>query len=798
VRHPVLSFRSLVGVAAVVGRQRELRALDELLDRAERGTGAPGSGRTTLLDVAADRARERGFQVLRGAPAGGLTWAQLLRDAGGDDELAHRLLAEPTPLELDDASRQLVSNTPRLIVIDDVDDVDPPLSTSSTPSTSSMLRALAGRVVGGATVVLVSGKSGLGVGRELRLGGLSEPELAVLLAEAGVVEPDAVRTLLVASRGLPGAARAFAAELAGLPADADPILHIALNAATDRGAFLIVDGAVLRLLELAVARAQDDATRARVSARLARELLGDASSAARRRALVDEAEALARRHGDPRLLGEVLASRLHAVWAPEAVHDRLLLGAEIVGLGRSSGDETLEWDGMFWQFTALMELGRVNEAESVLALFESAVTAAGDLPGMTMARSRHAVLAGLRGRFDDIAPIVAEVDELGRRAGMAETFRLSRTISTPLLLERDLATDGPSAIASLRAWAAKMPGHFLGADLAMLNAELGRYAEASAELERVLPEVLAGSGPRWLGAMGHLAVAAVRTDHPSAARIYDALLPYRGRLILLAGANSAWGPVSLRLGQLAVRLGDRDGAIGHFTESLAFARKMGALPWVAHAHAELAALGVPEHREAARSIAERLGMTRLLARLTPPADEWSLRREGEDWLLVAGDEQARLRDGRGLHYLRALFAAPGKEISALDLVAGGAGLVASSTGPVLDETARAAYRTRLALLEEELDAADATGDAVRARTAESERQAILAELRTSTGLGGRARQTTAEAERARVNVTRTLRAAIERIAVKAPKAGAHLDRSVRTGLACRYDPAPGGPARWRV
>jgi tetratricopeptide (TPR) repeat protein len=792
---------------AFVGRQRELRALEELLDRAERGIGAllviggpPGSGKTTLLDVAADRARERGFQVLRGAPASELMWAQLLRDAGGPDELAQRLLTEPTPLELDDAARQLVSNTPRLIVIDDVDDVDYVDDTRST-----LMHALAGRVVAGSTVVLVSSTTGLSVGRELRLGSLAEPDLALLLAEVGVVDPVAVRTLLVASRGLPGAARAFAAELAGLPADVDPILHLALNVVTETSGFLIVDGAVLRLLELAVDRATDDATRALVLAKLARQLLGDATSTARRRALIDEAEQLARRHGEPRVLGEVLDARLHAIWAPEGVHDRLRLGAEIVALGRASGNESLEWNGLFWQFTALMELGRVNEAESVLALFENAVTTAGNLPGMTMARARHAVLAGLRGRFDDIAPIAADVAELGRRAGLAETVRLVGTIQSALLLERGAATDGLPIVASMRAWAPKMPGHFLGADLAMLHAQLGQHAEATAELERVLPEVLAGSGPRWLGAMGHLAVAAVLTDHPSVTRIHDALLPYRGRLVVLAGANSAWNTVSLRLGQLAIRAGRIDQAIEYFTEALAFSGQMGALPYLAHTHAELAdALesasrpGGEEHRAAARSIAQRLGMSRLLARLAPPADEWTLRREGEDWLLVTGDEQARLRDGRGLHYLRALLAAPGKDISALDLVADGAGLTPTATDPLLDDAARSAYRNRLAALDKEFDEADATGDTHRAVRAEAERQAILAELRKATGLGGRTRQTTAEAERARVNVTRTLRTAIDRIAATAPQVGAHLQRSVRTGLACRYDPAPGGPARWRV
>jgi hypothetical protein len=62
----------------------------------------------------------------------------------------------------------------------------------------------------------------------------------------------------------------------------------------------------------------------------------------------------------------------------------------------------------------------------------------------------------------------------------------------------------------------------------------------------------------------------------------------------------------------------------------------------------------------------------------------------------------------------------------------------------------------------------------------------------------RPRRATDDAERARVNVTRTLRAAIDRITAAAPIAGAHLNSSIRTGTLCRYQPAPGGPARWQT
>jgi hypothetical protein len=304
-------------------------------------------------------------------------------------------------------------------------------------------------------------------------------------------------------------------------------------------------------------------------------------------------------------------------------------------------------------------------------------------------------------------------------------------------------------------------------------------------------------------------VAAAVGDSAAATQLLEALAPYRGRLVVWAGASTTLGPVSHYLGLLAAALGKTDDAVRYFEEAVESGQQTGALPYLAHSLAGLAGALVLRagagdtdqaagHRRRAREIGERLGMTVLLERLVPPADEWTLARDGSDWLLAAGDERARLRDGRGLHYLRALLAAPGREIRALDLVAGGAGLAPSGLGPPLDAAARAAYRARLDALSAELDAADRAGDRAAAERAEADRQALLGELRRAAGLGGRDRLAAPEAERARVNVTRTLRAAIERVAADAPRAAAHLRASIRTGAACRYEPAPGGPTRWHV
>ena len=261
----------------------------------------------------------------------------------------------------------------------------------------------------------------------------------------------------------------------------------------------------------------------------------------------------------------------------------------------------------------------------------------------------------------------------------------------------------------------------------------------------------------------------------SAAALYEALLPYQGRLVVWGGANTVTGPVDYYLGRLAACLGRAEDAVRHLDEAIVRAERIGALPWLAAARAARANTTSAE-----------------------PGTEWRLRRDAQDWRLDAGTESVRLRDTRGTRYLRTLLRSPRQEIAALDLVSGGAGLAAPMEELVLDETARAAYQQRLRHLEDELDAADRAGDRERAALAQAERDAVVAELRRATGLSGRRRSYSDEAERARVNATRALWATVSQVESAAPLAGAHLRASLRSGRYFRYQPASGGPARWQL
>ena len=763
-------------------------------------TGPAGAGKTALADAAADLAAARGMPVLRatatGMDSGYLIWNRLLGAEG-----AGGLAADAGQRDIEGAAAAITRGGPRLLIVDDLD--------KAGTAAVAFLAVLASRLGSGRTALVVTARDGVGFGQQVRLGSLSEPELAVLMPD---LPDEAVHAVWLASGGWPGAALGLVGELAGLEplprSAADLVAHLALTVPS-RAPFLDLDVGLLRLLEAAAGGALPPTTRARVLARLARELLGDASAAPRRGALINEAESLARQSGSPAVIADVLDCRLHALWDPAAARERLSTASEIVEQARRAGDAVLEGRGLFWRFVALAELGDLGAAEAALTAYARAGELAGDAEAAVVVLARQSMLATVRGRFDAAGALAAQVAVQARRVGLADADRLVGTLRAAIAAQRG---EFASLVDPLQDLARRLPGHFFEANAARALAESGRGTEAGLELARILPAVLAraGAGPRWLAVVADLAIVAARGDQPAPAQaLYEALLPYQGRLVVWGGANTITGPVDDYLGRLAARLGEADRAVRHLNHAAAMEERAGALPWLASTllaradalstRADTGDRSLAEDDLArARLIAQRLGMKGILAALAPPPDTWRLTRDGTDWILEAGHETARLRDTRGLRYLRTLLAAPGQEIPALDLVAQGAGLRVPAGPPILDDTARASYRERLESLEEQLDAADRAGAVERATSVHAERATVLAELRRASGLGGRPRVHSGEAERARVNATRALWATVERVESAAPLAGAHLRTSLRTGGFPRYQPAPGGPARWRV
>ena len=193
------------------------------------------------------------------------------------------------------------------------------------------------------------------------------------------------------------------------------------------------------------------------------------------------------------------------------------------------------------------------------------------------------------------------------------------------------------------------------------------------------------------------------------------------------------------------------------------------------------------------------------------------RREGEYWTVCYEGSVVRLKDTKGLHHLARLLARPGREFHATGLEAAeshaapavpvGRSAVGAElgvrpdlgdAGELLDATAKASYKARLDDLRAELEEAERINDPARAASARHERDFLVDELARAVGLGGRDRRAASHAERARLNATRAIRAAMANIARAHPSLGRHFAATIRTGRYCCYAPDPRAPIDWEL
>jgi hypothetical protein len=179
------------------------------------------------------------------------------------------------------------------------------------------------------------------------------------------------------------------------------------------------------------------------------------------------------------------------------------------------------------------------------------------------------------------------------------------------------------------------------------------------------------------------------------------------------------------------------------------------------------------------------------------------RRVGDVWIVQFDGRSSAVPDRKGMRHLARLLAASGQELHALDLVAaettgGFVPRAGTGLGAPLDDKAKTAYRRRLAEIDEDIVAADDSGDARRSRQAHAERDFLVRELARAVGLAGRDRRGGDASERARVAVTRAVRQAIARLSDIDAGLAAHLDHAIRTGTWCAYLPDPRSPITWDV
>lgn len=616
-----------------------------------------------------------------------------------------------------------------------------------------------------------------------------------------------------------------------------------------------VDYARVRLLNeaLGLLGENDNPLRARLMSRLAWEVYWSESSELVT-SLTETAREVASRLQDNDTLIEVLYYRHHAVWRPDNLEERLAITRELI---ERCGSKYSIWAmrAHYLRIVDLLELGSLSGAREEIERYSSIARETGFSIGYgELARASCCLIEGKLDQGERWAERALQIglrQELrGRRHREAHTFYM-----LSLRREQGRSQEMESVAQKLSA-AARLP--VVRAILAVYYVEVANLTKAKSELDRLVAGGLVKirRDSLWLATMALGAQASVYLkDHDRSEQFYELLLPYADRNAIL-DVYVSYGPVTYYLGLLAAELGRIEESRKHFEKALEATERSGAFLFLAHTLSAYAStlLELKDETETANArrvidrgliLASTLGLTATTSRLRSlevtaaaetsspfdrsvsedgsKASECSFLRDRDGWTIAFGRKPSfRLSDSKGLGYLAVLVKNPAIQIHALDLVSGDASATfnnqsamlakmseeqlaaagmtrarGSDAGEMLDQQAKVQYVSRLRELSELLEEAKSRNDIEGASALEDEREMLMRELSRAVGLRGKDRRAASDSERARINVTRALKAAINRIVEREPELGLHLSKAVRTGTYCSYAPVLGAHFAWR-
>jgi tetratricopeptide (TPR) repeat protein len=112
-------------------------------------------------------------------------------------------------------------------------------------------------------------------------------------------------------------------------------------------------------------------------------------------------------------------------------------------------------------------------------------------------------------------------------------------------------------------------------------------------------------------------------DAERAATLYELLLPYESRTVVVGGATACFGAAGRFLGMLSMAMSELETAERHYQQAIELNARMGAWPWLAHSQFEYAAMllnrGAAQDRQRANdllqeslSTSSKLGMAKLV------------------------------------------------------------------------------------------------------------------------------------------------------------------------------------------
>jgi class 3 adenylate cyclase/DNA-binding NarL/FixJ family response regulator len=301
---------------------------------------------------------------------------------------------------------------------------------------------------------------------------------------------------------------------------------------------------------------------------------------------------------------------------------------EMVQLAEAIGDSEIVIDAHSWRLVCLLELGHIQAIDDAIEA-RVRVDAELQMPAYhSTTTGSQAMRALLEGRFAESERLALQAHTIGQRVQSGNAAGSFGVQMFTLCRERGSLKELEPVIRSFvqqhSAASAWRPG------LAVIYSELGREQEARTEFEYLAQHDFMNltHNSLWVGSIAYLTeVCAFLGDAHHAATLYQLLLPYAGRTVVVGGGVVCYGAASRYLGILATIMQRWDEAEQHFHDALAMNARMGARPWLAHTQHAYAVMLLsrkqPGDREQALSLldealgtARELGMRVLEERIT--------------------------------------------------------------------------------------------------------------------------------------------------------------------------------------
>jgi hypothetical protein len=560
----------------------------------------------------------------------------------------------------------------------------------------------------------------------------------------------------------------------------------------------VIDRVMVRLLEgaLAAVGSGDSPLAAKLGARLAAGLIPPKSveEAEALRIMATNSLAMARRIGDADTLLYVGEFTRRGAGFLLSSEERFVLTRETMALAQMLDRRlTLVKVGPSYA-VSLLERGLRAEADAVFDSMVELHTAL-DYPQsrwrLPMLRAGFALFDGhLEEAKQQGDAALALAESVGSQAAHVDWAVQRIALAIAGAQPTSIAPDSARVLAILERSPAASP--WVRGHRAWVLGAIGRRDEALATLRA------AATMPQGFPTLIVVAQACVLLeDTESAAAIYEQLEQRFGGTEFFWGAASgfALGPTSCIFGDLAGLLGRDSDAHRHYLAAVELCRRSGAQPFLALSLAALARLTARESSHG-RSDAPSAGAIAPASGTSAPAvaarrsvgRDLVLRREGDLWCFedTALSAPLRLKHSKGLSYLSELLVRPNREIHVFTLI--GVEHRAGDAGPVLDARAKAEYQERLESLQDQLSEAEQFADQERANRAREEIDMLASQLARAFGLGKRDRRAGSDIERARINVQRRLKDAIESIGQCDAELGRYLAAAVKTGTFCSFTP----------